>query len=582
MVNYKLKTMQISKNTVLNIASLRKTVEGELIIVIRFSFSIPNLEVVKSIPGRKYHAHGKDRFWTAPLAKETLSILHEGGWVFDEVLQRYLKEATAQANAAEESLIFDSLPGRLYPFQEEGVKQLIKWHGRALIGDDMGLGKTIQALTWLRLNPKAFPAVILVPASLKLNWKKEAEKWLETSDIEVLSGTKPYPLSAKLIIINYDILPAWLDTLLSYVPKTVILDEAHYIKNSEAQRTRTAKRLAKGCQHVIAMSGTAVVNRPIEIFNAIALVNPGLMPSRWKFAHRYCGAKHNGFGWDFSGASNIEELHKFLKEHIMIRRRKVDVLTELPDKTYTTIPLEINNRKEYQQAEDDFISYVRATTMMQLIKMEEELHKTLDYVDGDILPKEALIQQKINRIEGAETLVKIVALKQLAVEGILSQVFDWIDDFLESGQKLIVFAVHKKVIDVLMQRYGKIAVKIDGSVSIANRQAAVESFQNNKKIQLFFGNIKAAGVGITLTAASNVAFIEYPWAPGDMEQAEDRAHRIGQKNNVQIHRFIAVDTIVDKILALIDTKKKVVSAVLDGIVDTSNSGILKDLLKEYK
>jgi SWI/SNF-related matrix-associated actin-dependent regulator of chromatin subfamily A-like protein 1 len=568
----------------LKMAYLRKTMEGDLIIIVKFPFNIPDLEAVKSIPGRKYTvtAKNKDKYWTVPVNDTSLKILKKECWMFDEVLLNYLKYATSEANKAEESLNLNNLPGKLYPFQEQGVRQLIKWRGRALIGDDMGLGKTVQALTWLRLNPKAFPAVILVPASLKLNWKKEAEKWLETSDIEVLSGTKDYPLSAKLIIINYDILSAWLDTLLMYGVKTVVLDEAHYIKNSAALRTKAAKRLAKGCQHVIAMSGTAVVNRPIEIFNAIALVHPGLMPSRWKFAHRYCGAKHNGFGWDFSGASNIEELHQFLKEHIMIRRRKIDVLTELPDKTYTTIPLEINNRYEYQQAEDDFISYVRGTTMVQLIKMEDELRKTLDYVDGDILSKEALVQQKINRIEGAETLVKIEALKQLAVEGILSQVFDWIDDFIESGEKLIVFAVHRKVIDALMQRYGKKAVKVEGSVSITARQVAVESFQNDKKIQLFIGNIKAAGVGLTLTAASNVAFIEYPWAPGDMEQAEDRAHRIGQKNNVQIHRFVAVNTVVEKIIALIDEKKKVVQAVLDGIVDTSNSGVLKDLLRQYK
>lgn len=576
--------MQASKKTVLKMAYLRKTVEGELILIVRFPFNIPDLEAVKSIPGRKFNvtAKGKDKYWTVPLNNTSINQLNKEGWMFDDVLKRYLQQAIEKSKEVETQIDFTTLPGKLYPFQEQGVRQLIKWNGRALIGDDMGLGKTIQALTWLRLNPGAFPAVILVPASLKLNWRKEAEKWLETTNIEVLSGTKPHTPTAKLIIINYDILPAWLETLQKFAPKTVVLDEAHYIKNESAQRTKAAKKLAKGCRHVIAMSGTAVVNRPIEIYNAIQLVNPGLMPSRWKFAHRYCGAKHNGFGWDFNGASNIEELHQLLKQNIMIRRRKMDVLKELPDKTYSTIPLEISNRKEYQQAEGDFINYVRGITMEHLVEVEKDLRKTLDFADGEILDKDNLVEQKVLRIEGAETLVKIEALKQLAVEGIMDDVFNWIDDFLDSGQKLIIFAVHKKVIDRLIQRYGRIAVKIDGSVSMTGRQNAVEAFQTNSRIRLFVGNIKAAGVGLTLTAAADVVFVEYPWAPGDMEQAEDRAHRIGQKNNVQIHRFIAVDTVVEKIIALIDEKKKIVQAVLDGIVDKSSSGILKDLLKEYK
>lgn len=574
--------MQVSKSIILKKAYLRKTVEGDLILVIKFPYNPMDVDVVKTIPGRKYNSNNpKDRFWTAPVNQESLNILAANGFLFDDVLQGYLgmiKKEVEQASTID----FSGLPAKLYPFQEQGIEQLIKWNGRALIGDDMGLGKTVQALVWLRLNSKALPAVIIVPASLKFNWKKEAEKWLENTSIEVLSGEKPYKPSANIIIINYDILPAWLETLIQLQPKAVILDEVHYIKNSEAIRTKACKKLAKTCQYVVAMSGTAVVNRPIEIYNAISLINPALMPSRWKFAHRYCGAKHNGFDWDFSGASNIEELHDFLKKHIMIRRRKQDVLTELPDKTYNTIPLEITNRKAYEQAENHFIDYIRFITMGKLIDMEADLKKTLDFVEGALFDKEALVQQKVNRVEGAETLVQIETLKQLAVEGKMKSVFEWIDDFLDSGKKLIVFAVHKKVIDLLMQRYGKFAVKVDGSVSNAARQSAVESFQNNRKTRLFIGNIKVAGVGLTLTEASDVVFVELPWTPGDLEQAEDRAHRIGQKNNVQIHRLLAVNTVEEKIMALIDAKKKVVQGVLDGIVSSSGMGILKDLLKQYK
>jgi len=171
-------------------------------------------------------------------------------------------------------------------------------------------------------------------------------------------------------------------------------------------------------------------------------------------------------------------------------------------------------------------------------------------------------------------------LKQLSVQGKLAESIDWISDFLENGEKLVVFAVHKFVIEALMQKFGKIAVKIDGSVSLSERNKAVEAFQGNDKIRLFVGNIKAAGVGLTLTASSNVVFLELPWTPGDLSQAEDRCHRIGQKDSVNIYFLLAPDTIEERLAHILDSKRKVLDAVLDGEI-TAQESLLTELIKGY-
>jgi SWI/SNF-related matrix-associated actin-dependent regulator 1 of chromatin subfamily A len=313
------------------------------------------------------------------------------------------------------------------------------------------------------------------------------------------------------------------------------------------------KKISKRIDHFIALSGTPIVNRPIEMFNALNIIDPTVIPNFWEYTKRYCGRKHNGFGWDFSGATNTQELHKILSESIMLRRKKQDVLTELPDKTFSLVPMELDNEKEYFAAENDFIQFI----------------------------KETKGRQAAERAEGAQVLAEIEGLKQLAVKGKLTQSINWIADFLESDEKLVVFAVHKFVIDALMEAFKGKAVKIDGSVKNEDRQTAVDKFQNDDNIRLFVGNIQAAGVGITLTKASNVAFLELPWTPGALVQAEDRVHRIGQKDAVTVHYLLAAGTIEEKIARLIDSKRKILDRVLDGR-RTEEESLLGELINEYK
>ena len=341
--------------------------------------------------------------------------------------------------------------------------------------------------------------------------------------------------------------------LIAYEPKVVIMDEVHYTKNGKAKRTRAAKQLAKKALHVMALSGTPIVNRPIEFFNSINMIRPDIFPSFWHFAEEFCGAKWNGFGWDFTGATNTKKLHKLLTETIMIRRRKEDVLTDLPAKIHAVVPFEIDNREEYKRASENIIDW--------------------------ILQSEG--KEKAEKASQAEVLVEFEKLKQLAVRGKMEAVKEWISIFLESGEKLVLFATHTATLNALQVAFPKINVRLDGSTSQKGRQEAVDAFQRNDKIRLFLGNVKAAGVGITLTAASNVSFVELPWTPGEFEQAADRLHRIGQKNTVNVWVLVAQETVEEDVATIISSKQKVLVAILDG-EEVNQDTVLTELIKKIK
>lgn len=343
----------------------------------------------------------------------------------------------------------------------------------------------------------------------------------------------------------------------SYYANGLLVHNCHYYKNNSSKRTKAIKRISKNIPHVIALSGTPIVNKPIEAYNAINIINPNLFPSFLNYTRRYCNAKYNGYGWDFNGASNTQELHETLVNTIMIRRLKKDVLKDLPEKLYSFVPLEFDaeGKNEYQKAESSFIDYVRE-----------------NYGFDRAL-------KAIN----AEVLVQYGELKKLAVKGALNQSIEWIRNFLEIDGKLVVFAIHRFVIDEIVKNFEGKVVKIDGSVALAERQKVIERFQNDNSCRLFVGNIRAAGVGITLTAASNVAFLELPWTPGELRQAIDRVHRIGQKNCVNIHYLFAINTIMDKVARLIDQKQRIIDSVLDGKnPEEQDSIMLYDILKSYE
>ena len=427
---------------------------------------------------------------------------------------------------------------KLYPYQEDGISLIKKFNGRALLSDEMGLGKTFQALSWIHQNNK-WPAVVVCPAHLKWVWYSEALSKLGIRG-NVLNGNNPskiiIPVKNKLTIINYDILGGWKKQIKKIKAKTLVIDECHYIKNLNVLRTKRILNIAKKIPHIIAISGTPLLSRPIELFPVLHLLRKDLFPSFWDFAFRYCKPKATPHGWIYKGSDNLNELHSKLKRNMMIRRLKKDVMKELPDKTRQVIPVDIENMNEYQQAEKDFIKWLKKISISKALKANRTI-----------------------------VISKIGYLKRLSSQLKLKNIHQWIDNFLEeSDQKLVIFGIHKKILKDIYNKHKSISVKIDGDTSQKKRKTAVKQFQTNKKTRLFIGNIIAAGTGITLTSAYNTLFVEMDWNPGNHIQAEDRTHRIGQKNAAFYYYLVAKNTIEEKLCEIIQNKQNIISSTLDG------------------
>jgi SWI/SNF-related matrix-associated actin-dependent regulator 1 of chromatin subfamily A len=541
-----------------------KVVTGK-VFKVTFSYNTGLLKKIKTIPGRKYHS--EEKYWTVPATHTNARTLrslglepHKNVEAFFEQLKVY---QTFRKERIEEKLREVGVYNKLYSFQREGVIKIEQFRGRALLADEMGLGKTIQALCWLKIHPSLRPALIICPAVVKYNWKQEIDKWVGNKGTVILQGQKPYSVhGVEVVIINYDIVHYWKGVLTKAGFKALINDECHKIKDNKTKMTKAVKTLAKGIPHIINMSGTPILNRPIEMYNAIAMVLPTLFDNMWHFGKRYCNLKHNGFALDWNGSSNTKELNQILVQNLMIRRKKADVLKDLPDKTYSYVPLKIDNVGEYERAEFDTIQYIKN-------KVETDLRREIKQLSGDLgnvveLDKNKLDQLKKEKVAKLNPLTKVELLKQVAVKGKLKKCVEWIGDFLESGEKLVVFGVHKFVLDELIKVFAKEAVRLDGSTPTKERSEVVKRFQTDKKIRLFIANVQAGGVGITLTTASNVCLVEFPWTPGEVNQAVDRVHRIGQKNAVNVHYLLGKNTIEEQIVKLIDEKQKTVDAVLDG------------------
>jgi SNF2 family DNA or RNA helicase len=444
----------------------------------------------------------------------------------------------------------------LFSYQKKGVRKITHFKGRALLADEMGLGKTLQALKWIAEN-EAYPAVVVCPAFLKAVWEREASHHLDVRS-EICEGKSPPKVGRlhkvpKLTIVNYEVLSSWKDYILKMNPKCLVIDECHYIKNRGAQRTRATRQVAKNVPHVIGISGTPLKNRPVELFPVLNLIDPKRWPSFMAYAHRYCKPRRTPWGWDFRGAQNLEELNRVLNSSCMIRRLKADVLSELPPKRRMVVPLDIDNRGEYEEAVDDFLKW---------------------------LQKQGT--EKVKKAVKALELVRLGYLKRLAAKLKLKRVYEWVDTYLEgSTEKLVVFAQHLDVIDKLSSKY-KNSVVVDGRVNVKKRKFLIHKFQNDPSIRIFIGNTQAAGVGINgLQVANSLAFVEMEWTPGDHMQAEDRVHRIGQTKQSTVYYLVAKDTIEERLCSLIQAKADVLGSVLDGHND-GDIDIFTQLVKMEK
>ena len=470
------------------------------------------------------------------LAEREIWIEPDALVVLQEIREQHARAAglVALSAATDAPLALPSLGGELKPFQRAGVRYLLSQR-RAFLADEQGLGKTIEALATLEADD-AYPAVVVCPASLKLNWMRELEQWLPHRRAQTLSGRtgEQPPAAADVTVVNYDILAARERVLAAFAPRALVLDESHYCKNAAAKRTQAVARLAArvpGDGLVLALTGTPVMNRPPELISQLRILG--------RLADFGSGAQ---FGRRFRGPDAHVRLHWHLRSRCFVRRLKSEVLPQLPAKTRSIVPVALDNEGEYRLAEHDVIAWLRS--------------RPLDLRELDAKVAAAL---------RAERLVRLNALKLLAARGKLHAALAWIHDFLSSGERLVVFANHREVQHALVDRFPH-ALHVLGSDSHLARDGAVRRFQesDDEDAQLIVCSLAVAGQGLTLTKASNVAFLELDWTPAKHDQAEDRCHRIGQPDAVNAWYLLAAGTIDETIATLLERKRAVIGAVTDG------------------
>ncbi|HUR85702.1 MAG TPA: DEAD/DEAH box helicase [Solirubrobacteraceae bacterium] len=469
------------------------------------------------------------------LARHDVAVDGPGAHVLDALREEHLSalatirrsRAVAGDPIAEVAAV---LGGELAPFQWAGVRYVLDAR-RAFIADEQGLGKTVEALAALEADG-AYPAIVVCPASLKLNWQREAAKWLPHRTIAVVGGRGGAPTTADITILNYEIVAAHREALGRRKPRALVVDESHYVKNPQAKRTHAVRRLAAtvaadGLR--LALSGTPVLNHAEELVSQLRVIG--------RLEDFGSGAQ---FARRFRGELSEERLHWHLRRRCFVRRTKAEVLPQLPAKRQVVVPVALSNEREYRLAEEDVIAWLRS----QPLDLRE-------------------LNAKIAATLRAERLAQLGTLQRLAARGKLAAALSWIDDFLQSGEPLVVFARHIEVQEAVLARFPR-AAHLLGRDSIAARDATVAAFGSEGGPQLLVGATRVAGQGITLTRASNVTFLELEWTPAMHDQAEDRCHRIGQHDAVTAWYLLAAETIDETMAALIQRKRGIVAAVTDG------------------
>ena len=442
----------------------------------------------------------------------------------------------------------DRLGGELKPFQRAGVRYALQAR-RTFIADEQGLGKTVEALATLEADD-AYPAVVVTPASLKLNWAREAAHWLPHRRVEVISGTGGAgPGTAEITILNYEIVHAHAARLALRTPKALVLDESHYVKNPRAKRTQAVRKLSGSLAPDalrLALTGTPVMNHPEELIAQLRIIG--------RLEDFGSGAR---FARRFQGAGAEERIHWHLRRRCFVRRLKSEVLPQLPAKSQVVVPVALDNEKEYRLAEEDVVAWLREQPL-ELGELEAKVAATLR----------------------AERLAQLNTLKRLAARGKLAAALAWIDDFLASEEPLVVFSGNREVQERLLARFPD-ALHLVGSDSLEARNASVHAFQDPAGPQLLVAATRIGGQGVTLTRASNVAFLDLEWTPAMHDQAEDRCHRIGQHDAVTAWYLLAAQTIDETMIELIARKRGIVGAVTDGRRDESEA-LIQAVVRELR
>lgn len=439
-------------------------------------------------------------------------------------------------------------------YQEKAVRKIEHFKGRALLAYEMRMGKTFIALEWLKRNPKIRPVVIVCPEIGKFHWEEKAKRFYGMRSV-VLDGTKPnnkkFIHNNELYILNWEILQYWVNFLKREGVVAPILDEVHYIKERNTQCYKATKKLSKGLPYLLALGGTPLKSRPIELFNVLNLLRPDKWPSFMKYAFRYCKPVRKPWGWEFKGASHLDELHRNMNTWCLIRMLRSEAMNESA-KDRRIVPIQISNEDEYYEAEHSFIKW---------------------------LSKQSLA--RANKAKKAERLVQMGYLKRLSARLKMENTLKWIDRWLEKKKgKIAVGAIHKDIIKQLHERYKGQCVVVDGSVRGKKRHVAVKTFQREKWCRVFIGQTRAAGTVIELSKARASIAVEFDWTPGDLTQWEDRIFDPYDKNPLRVYYLVAKDTIEHHLCDILQAKQDIVSETLDGSKKKNRLSIFDELQRK--
>ena len=438
--------------------------------------------------------------------------------------------------------------------------------GNIINGDDVGLGKTFESIMYAETT-NSFPCLVVVPASVKYNWQ---EKWLEITgnkrDVAVIESketkTRVNNWNADVVIINYDIIgkkqgkgaTVKFAELIKTDWSMIIFDEAHFLKEKSSQRAMAAKRITKGDMKIQMLTGTAVMSRPVELWNLLVLAKRDKQIAKdWmQFITRYCGGYRGKFGWVTDGATNTLELNRKLREVCYIRREKRDVLSELPDVTKQVIQMPITNKVKIKRALNDLIDYIRETKGAESAEKAQE----------------------------AEHLVALSVLRKLAIEGKLKAIEGYLRDWkVSENGKLLIFGIHREGLEYLSTKFK--SMLIAGGVSSINKQKIVKEWISNDDMFLF-ANMQSAGTGVDglQKVCSNMLILELPWRPSDLAQTIGRLDRSGQKNSPTITFMLSDETIDSEMWEMLSQKEQVTEAVNKGVDIRKNTSGLKSVLKK--
>ena len=521
-----------------------------------------------------FHWDRSAKVWYTDDAGIASRLAQYAGPELIEELAGAARARVAKLNASRAADVDVDIPvpnGLAYlPFQRAGIAFCLA-HEATLVGDAPGLGKTIEAIGVINGDVSIRRVLVVCPATLRLNWRRELERWLVRTLTVGIASTTAWP-ETDVVIVNWDICEKLRDRLRDETWDLAVLDEHHLAKNPKAKRTQATlgveanKRKGQEAddgiraRRKLAMSGTPIVNRPVEAFPVLHWLDAEAWPRFWPYAMRYCDAHNSGYGWDVSGASNLDELQEKLRVGTarfgMVRRLKADVLTELPAKRRQVIVIPANGAQAAVDAEtrawwahEETVTAMRAQVELAKAGEDEGTYEAAVARLRDAT-RVAFTEMSIQRHETALAKAPAVVAHVL--------------DALETTGKVVLFAHHHDVIAALrdgLAEYGPVV--LTGETEMADRQAAVDRFQADPACRVFIGSITAAGVGITLTASSHVVFAELDWVPGNVTQAEDRTHRIGQRESVLVQHVVLDGSLDARMAQTLVEKQDVLDRALD-------------------